>query len=69
MKTFLGEEGERAILAELKPIIDIWARRKGCDPRRVESSVAFLWEDRARESKEEYDRWLSANEIGPYAGR
>lgn len=69
MKTLLGEKNEVAILAELEPIIKKFARRTRHKEKYVRTAVAYLWECEKREAEEAWDKYLSANEIGPYGGR
>jgi hypothetical protein len=69
MKTQLGTETEKLILAELDPIIQKFAKELKLEPEVVESSVAYLWQCRAEQSAQDWDDYLSRHEIGPYAGR
>jgi hypothetical protein len=68
-KTSLGEENEKAILEELAPIIDKWAKKTKNDIDVIQRAVSYLWKDRQKEVDKSYRDWLSANEIGPFGGR
>ena len=68
-KTSLGEENEKAILAEIEPIIKRFANKTNQNPQYVRSSVAYLWNAEERECRQAVQDWLSANEIGIYGGR
>lgn len=68
-KTSLGEANEQAILLELSPIIEKFAKRTKQTTDGVQRSVIYLWESAERESAQEVRDYLSACEIGPFGGR
>ena len=67
--TYLGEQIEKKILAELQPTIEKYAKETESDVNCVRRSVAFLWSNAEQEANREWDAYLSARETGPYGGR